>query len=387
MEYTAIDRASPEITKAKEILVTFVQGDHRSIPIQYSPFGNADENVLQDTLAYSFVTHVLDTVCIDFIPDMNTELYDGPGRNSEIVQIAGEYHGRHYFHCFRSFLGSALLSSNTQDNFTWNTTNNWTVHGSCDEHFYHGRWHFSAHDQGKGSRCMWEMKQAPEEIHIEQVLFHGFNMFMFMVDASYRDSYSFRICQYGGLYILYKHTTEEWNEYEPRHVSGNAVVYLSLCTNVYNEPSMRLPCDKNIYAKYLVFATFKHYSTGYVKVAVHNSTCNGYHYEFYPCQDHVHSLGFGKFGVFPYYYRNDKLREFWSTSDTGIPSCKAIWLMFNVDREGRELDSYCRVYNDFQSLIDVFMVGPQDIHINNSIIPLTQCKEDIKLLFFLNIFY
>ena len=379
MEYTAIDRASPEMTKMKEIYVTFVPGDQRTIPIQYFPFHN-DDNLSHDIVSYMFVSHVLDKVCIEFVPANHTQLYNGPGRKSEMVQIAWEYYGRQYLYCFQSFLGSAWLSSNAQDNIKWNTTNNTDQHGSCTKYYSLGKRHFSAQDNGNGAHCMWEIEEEPEEIHIEQVTFHGFNMFMFMTTAYYDKyslySYFFRICQYGGLYILYKHTREQWNHHEQRYVRGNAVTYLSLCTNVYNKPSIRLLHDVDIYATYLVFTTFQHYSSGSAEIVFLKSACKGYHYEFFNCHTGP-SLGFGKIGKFPYYYKTGKLREFWNTTDTGIPSCKAIWLMTNVDGEGGIYDN-CKIENSLRTLTDVFMVGPQDIHIHNWIIPLTHHLGNVK---------
>ena len=370
LEYTAIDRASPEMTMTEEIFVTFVKGDKRSIPLQYSPFGNGSKDLHHDFVSYFFVSHVLDVVCIDLVPNKYTQLYDGPGRRSQFVNIPWRYYGRQFYYCFRSFLGSVWLSSNEQDYIKWDTRTNLYQDDSCETYNSINEKLFIAQDNGYGLHCVWETQQRPEEIRLEQVRFHGFNMFMFMTQAAYRDSNYVRLCEYGGLYILYKDTYTHWNRDEMRRVAGNTITYLSLCTNIYNRPSIHLPLrGKNITAAYLVFITFKHYSTGSFKILFRNSDCKGYHYEYYPCPDYP-STYFGNLDRPPYYYTNHNLRDFWGTSDTGIPSCKAISLMLNLDGDGR-VHYNCQVNNTFQSLTNVFMVGPQRIYVHNWIIPLT----------------
>ena len=374
LEYTAIDRASPEMTMTEEIFVTFLKGDKRSIPLQYSPFRNSDKHFRHDFVSYFFASHVLDMVCIDLIPNKYTQLYNGPGRMSEFVSIPWIYYGRQFYYCFRSFLGSVWHSSNEQDSIRWDTRTNLYQHGYCKTYNFINERHFIARDNGDGLHCVWEIQQYPEEIRLEQVRFYGFNMFMFMTEAGYRDLDYFRICQYGGLYILYKDTSGQWNIYEKRTVIGNAVTYLSLCTNIYNKPSIHLPLDRDITTTYLVFTTFKNYSAGSASISFRNSDCKGYHYEYYPCHDNLNVyIGLGNLDRPPYYFMNHNYRDFWGTSDTLIPSCKAIWLMLNVDWDSR-VEYNCQVNYTFQYLINVFMVGPQHIYIDNWIIPLTHHK-------------
>ena len=74
-----IEKSSPVAAIRDEIYVLFIQGDHRTVPIEYSLFGNDHKNVLSARLLY-FLSHILDVVCLDIMPDYDTILYDGPGK-------------------------------------------------------------------------------------------------------------------------------------------------------------------------------------------------------------------------------------------------------------------------------------------------------------------
>ena len=139
-------------------------------------------------------------------------------------------------------------------------------------------------------------------------------------------------------------------------------------------PSFRLWHMLNITSTFLVFTTFEKYSTGSAENSLGKSTCKAYHYEFYGCKPFDKALGHNYNGHVPY-FKNNKWREWWSSADDGIPSCKAIWIIQNFEEQSYKS---CTIFRSFQSLTDVFMTGPQKVIVNNWIIPLTPYKENIS---------
>ena len=234
----------------------------------------------------------------------------------------------------------------------------------------HDTYDLSAYNSGSGVHCMWQIEEAPEEIVLHIVEFDGFDTIISLFHETLE-----KLCQYNGLYVLYRHDGYDWNEYEKRHVRGNAITYLSLCNSIRNRPTIRVPhYHRNIITTYIVFTMFQRYSTGYIDIRYRKSDCKGYHYEFHTCNTNGKGFRHGPHG--PYYYEDKKLREWWGKSDDGVPSCKAIWIRNNLNDQ--IFVHYCSIVQTFQSLSDVFMTGPQRIVINNWIIPITQSTKDTK---------
>ena len=231
----------------------------------------------------------------------------------------------------------------------------------------------SAQDTGFGVHCIWQIKGAPEEIQLEHVAFLGYNMLTFLSKSTRKDKLSLSSCEYGGFYILYTFTGQRFNSHENRFVGGNPLTYLSLCNTINNKPSFRVWHVLNITATFLVFTTFEKYSTGSAEIFLGKSTCKGYHYEFYGCKPFDKALG-NYNGHLPY-LKNNKWREWWSSSDDGIPNCKALWIIQNFEIFSNK---NCRIFHSFQSLTNVFMTGPQKVIVNNWITPLTPYKQNIS---------
>ena len=288
--------------------------------------------------------------------------------------LAASLYGRNASYCFGKFLGTALLSSNNKrEYFAWYTNVNINNQGVCkNDYFLNGHHALTAQDTGSGVHCIWQIKGAPEEIQLQHVAFLGYNMLTFKTLSTRKDALSLTSCEYGGFYILYTFTEENFNIHENRSVSGNPFTYLSLCNTINNEPFFRLWHQLNVTTTFLVFTTFEKYSTGSAEISLVKSKCKGYHYEFYGCNAYDYAHNYNR--PLPY-YRNNKRRGWWNSSDDGIPSCKAIWLIQNFEEHSHK---NCRIFQSFQSLTDVFMTGPQKVIVNNWIIPLTPYKENIS---------
>ena len=371
--YETIEKSSPLAIIMDEVYVMFIQGDHCTVSIGYSLFGNDHNNLLPGRLLY-FLSHILDVVCLDIIPDSDTILYDGPGKLSpktvftDEEQISGDY----IRHCFSKFVGSAHISTNTHQSVIWFTEVNVKTSYSCKNYSLSNDTHnFSVYDSGSGVHCMWHIKETPEEIQLHEVEFYGFDVIV----TFFQDETLEKLCQYGGLYVLYRHDGLDWNVYEQQYVRHNAITYLSLCNTIRNHPTIRVPHHlTNIIATYFVFTTFQKYSIGSVYISYTKLDCKGHHYEFHTC-DKVNK-GFGDDPYGPYYYEDKKRRDWWRNSDDGVPSCKAIWNTNNLNYYN--FGYYCSIVQTFQSLSDVFMTGPQHIVINNWIIPKTQNTADTR---------
>ena len=375
LSYEAIDQTLTQIQTMQTKFVHFVLGDHRTIALIDSPYENYGQYMRHNIVLFYFISHVLHSVCVNFIPDMHSVFYDGPGEMSHKVQFTEDQFGRNVSYCFGKFIGTALLSSNSKSEyFAWYTKFNINNQGFCKhDYFLNGHHTLSAQDTGFGVHCIWKIKGAPDEIQLHHVAFLGYNMLTFLTNSKKQDSFlSVYSCDYGGFYILYTTNVENYNIYEDRIVSGNTITYLSLCNTINNKPSFRLWHLLNITATCLVFTTFEKYSTGSAEISLVKSTCKGYRYESYGCN--AYDKAFGENYNKPLlYYRNYKKREWWSSSDDGVPSCKAIWIMQNF---GEQSHKNCRIFQSFQAITDVFMTGPQKIIINNWITPLTLYKEN-----------
>ena len=185
--------------------------------------------------------------------------------------------------------------------------------------------YLNVYDSGSGVHCMWQIQETPEEIQLHEVEFYGFDTIITLFYEKFE-----KLCQYGGLCVLYRHDGHDWNEYEKRHVRGNAVTYLSPCNTIRNHPTIRVPHhERNITTTYIVFTTFQEYSIGSVYISYLKSDCRGFHYEFHTCDTIAKGFGHGPHG--PLYVEDKKLREWWGNSDDGIPSCKAIWINNNLN--------------------------------------------------------
>ena len=100
-------------------------------------------------------------------------------------------------------------------------------------------------------------------------------MLTFKTLSTRKDALSLTSCEYGGFYILYTFTEENFNIHENRSVSGNPFTYLSLCNTINNKPSFRLWHQLNVTATFLMFTTFEKYSTGSAEISLVKSTCKG----------------------------------------------------------------------------------------------------------------
>ena len=368
LTYEAIDQTLTEIQIMQAKLVYFMLGDRRTIAITHSPYHNDGQYMRQDIVLFYFISHVLHSVCINFTPDSRSVLYDGPGEMSHEHKFTEDQFGKNVSYCFSKFIGTALLpSSNTSESFTWNTKFNIDNQGLCRHNYsMNGHHTLSAQDTGFGVHCIWHIKGAPEEIQLDHVAFLEHNMLTFFSKNTVRDKLVSSSCEYGGLYIFYTSTRHKFNFHEDRLLSGNPLTYLSLCNTINNKPSFRLFHAFNITATFLVFTTFEKYSTGSVEISLGKFTCKGYHYESYWCEP------FGNLQ----WFKNNQRREWWSSSDNGMPSCKAIWIISNV--EDKHVGKSCRIFLSFQSLTNIFMTGPQKVVVNNWITPLTPYIENIS---------
>ena len=120
--YETIETSSPEAAIINEIFVMFIQGDHRTVPIEHSLFGNDHKNLLPGRLLH-FLSHILDVVCLDVVPDYDAILYDGPGKFSSKTEFTDEEQlsGGYIRYCFSKFAGSAHISKNTHQSIIWFT--------------------------------------------------------------------------------------------------------------------------------------------------------------------------------------------------------------------------------------------------------------------------
>ena len=88
-----------------EVYVMFLKGDHRTVPFEYSLYTNDYNNLLFSDRMLYFLSHVLDVVCLDIIPDYDTTLYDGPGKLSPKTEFTDDEQlsGGYISHCFSKF--------------------------------------------------------------------------------------------------------------------------------------------------------------------------------------------------------------------------------------------------------------------------------------------
>ena len=173
------------------------------------------------------------------MPDYDTILYDGPGKLSLKTEFTNEEQlsGGYIRHCFSKCVGSARISRSTQESIIWFTKVNVKTSYSCQKYARsHDIHDLSVYDSGSGVHCMWQIQETPEEIQLHKVEFYGFDTIITLFYETFE-----KLCQYGGLYVLYRHDGHDWNEYEKRHVRGNAVTYLSLCNTIRNQPTIRVP--------------------------------------------------------------------------------------------------------------------------------------------------
>ena len=87
LTYEAIDYTLTEIQTMQTKFVHFVLGDHRTIALTHSPYDSYGQYMRNDIVLFYFISHVLHSICINFIPDMYSVLYDGPGEMSHKVKF------------------------------------------------------------------------------------------------------------------------------------------------------------------------------------------------------------------------------------------------------------------------------------------------------------
>ena len=130
-------------------------------------------------------------------------------------QILGSY----IRHCFSKFAGSAHISNTTQQSIIWFMEVNVKTSYLCEKYSLLNDTHdLRVSDSGSGVHCMWQIEETPEETQLHEVEFYGFDTIVTLLYETLE-----KLCQYGGLYVLYRHDWYDWNVYEERHVRDNAM--------------------------------------------------------------------------------------------------------------------------------------------------------------------
>ena len=113
-------------------------------------------------------------------------------------------------HCFSKFAGSVHISS-TQQSIIWFMEVNVKTSYLCENYSLSNDTHdLRVSDSGSGVHCMWQTEETLEEI-LHEVEFYGFDTIVTLLYETL-----VKLCQYGDLYVLYRHDGYDWNVYEER---------------------------------------------------------------------------------------------------------------------------------------------------------------------------
>ena len=296
-------------------------------------------------------SNVLSYACVTFLVDNHTELYDGPGVLSEPINIA-PFIGRKHKTCFSGFWGyiQSWHAHNASKVIDYEIRPALHSYGDCSNATVsEGEIHF--HASGHRVLCIWEIdrEKEPAEIRVEHMSFSGKDMLSLMAASS-------TMCHYGGLFVLIEAAPEPYSVY-----SLLPAQYFSLCTNIYSKPSIRLQqYQVNIRRSFLAFATYPKYSRGSAEIYLLKSECKGYHYEYHICKSHMSDM----------FYQNDRFRDWIDRRNIGIPSCKAVWIIFNRQNKV-SYPSRCTIQASYYELRSHSFTGPQHVVIDNWVLPQT----------------
>ena len=340
-----------------------------TLSIQFMSFENLYTQTPIIKQAYHFITLAIQTICVQLLHLVQPYIYDGPGTRSRIIHL-GKEPGRNISFCFPRFLGYLEhyqnITSKYKTNISWWTQwNTFTKGGDCRETSdSNDEYWETLTASGLYVHCIFRIEilermesspqvrpRRPDFFKLQLLSFQGYDMVSEMVHDS--------ICQYGGFYIFYE--ILDWTRRE-------SIIedFVSFCKSITNEPEILLPLDVKLRAVYVIFTTFRGYSTGHMMMRYkHQSECKGYHYAFTRCIND----GFNR----PYIERDGTISHFRGV-ELIDKTCRIIWIIHNLNDKTR-VDHNCTMVNDFKTLRDTYMVGEYESEITNWILPLTHFHE------------
>ena len=319
---------------------------------------------------YYFLVDVQNRLCVKKIEPIieAINLYNGPGPLAELIKFSNKTTCLSGYYGFIKYMpqiinvntlnkSSTIEQSSLQ--FTWFSQPVEELSKYCQLDISDSGFHMkSSSIQHHGIvHCVWKFDIAIQnlfmydEIYLNRIFFYGVNHLS--------GSLSDEICQYGGLYI----------RYIGQNNSHGTII--TLCENNEFKVPLNVPHLHNVTEVFFIFSSYHPYSWGLVDISYVMTSCTGFHYEIYNCNDngfqHTYFVANGT------WHKNALLggvpvgNLLHKPGPLYLPTCTEIWLLNNLDNTAQIVKCLLNKYfqfalvGTFRSLISHWVLSPVPI--------------------------
>ena len=294
------------------------------------------------------------------------KLYNGPGPLAELIKFSNKTTCLSGYYGFIKYmpqiinvntLNKSYTIEQTSLQFTWFSQPVEELSKHCQLDSTETGFHMRSIQHHGIVHCVWNFDVAAQnlymydEIYLNRIFFYGVNHLS--------GSLSDEICQYGGLYI----------RYIGQNNSHGTII--TLCENNEYKVKLNVPHLHNVTELFFIFSSYHPYSSGLVDISYEMTSCTGFHYEIYNCNDngfqHTYFVANGT------WHKNALLggvpvgNLLHIPGPLYLPTCTEIWLLNNLDNTAQTVKCLLNKYfqfalvGTFRSLISHWVLSPVPI--------------------------